>query len=217
MGELVQVLGFVKVFQHEPAPLDQGRAEWQGIFEQPGRRGGHQDLAPVGGGGDAGGLVHGQGQVTAVGAGCGHPGVQPHAHPDDGVVGPGVGGQGPLGVDARRRRPGRVGEHDQAPSPPGLASAPPWAATASRTTRRWSSSRRGKRAPSAGTGGWSPPRRGKGTSRCPTAALRAALGPGGVISRSKAGSWARMAASNDRVPWLGSSPSSSPSTVRSRW
>ncbi len=114
MGELVQVLGFVKVFQHEPAPLDQGRAERQGIFEQPGRGGRGQDLAPVGGGGDAGSLVHGHGQVTAVGASCGHPAVQPHPHSDDGVDGPGVGGQGPLGVDAGRRRPGRVGEHDQA-------------------------------------------------------------------------------------------------------
>ena len=58
VGELVQPQRSVEVVHDVIAPRRQGGLWGQHVFEQPGGRGRDQDLAAVGGGGDAGCLVH---------------------------------------------------------------------------------------------------------------------------------------------------------------
>ncbi len=54
----------------------------------------------MGGGADAGGLVHGDGDVIALRRRPGDPGVQAHAHPHFAALGPVLRGQAALAVEA---------------------------------------------------------------------------------------------------------------------
>ncbi len=116
MAELEQPLRRVEVLQVVVAQVAQLHAVGQLVSHHLANGVGEQHLAAVGGGGDPGRLVDVEGDVPCSGR-VGLAGVGAHAHPDLDAVGPLVGDQGPLGVEAGgNRRAGPAEGHEEAVS-----------------------------------------------------------------------------------------------------
>ena len=77
MGELIDPLRLVEAAEHERTAVDQAGVERQDVPHQPGGVGRQQDLAAVGGGADAGRLMHGNGDVVDAGVGRATPVCRP--------------------------------------------------------------------------------------------------------------------------------------------